>query len=133
VCKRTDDDLLALVQKLSRGRYRKGGQTLTREECFSLWEILIGQRRLPRRRGPKVDPELVLRPEAIATLVALYETTGMKTEAAVARVCECYGVSRSQVFDAMRRHPMPKKTSQAYGSDLGLRQLINLYEALWSK
>ena len=73
VRKRTDQDVGALIQKLSSGRYDKDGLSLTREECYWLWEVLIGIRKLPRRRGPKVDPELVFRPEAIATLVALYE------------------------------------------------------------
>ena len=77
---RTDQDVGALIQKLSSGRYDKDGLSLTREECYWLWEVLIGVRKLPRRRGPKVDPELVFRPEAITTLVALYEARGEKNE-----------------------------------------------------
>ena len=132
VRKRTDEDVGALVQKLSSGRYRKDGLSLTREECYCLWEILTGQRRLPPRRGPKADSELVMRPEAIAMLAALYKTRGMKTESAVAKVCECYGVSRSQVFDARRRHPMHSETPDAYDR-VWLDYLIDMYERLWSK
>ena len=92
-------DVKALVQKLSRGR--KDGVSLTREECD----------------------------EAIATLVSLYEADGNPTEAAVAKVCKAYGVSRSQVFAARRRHP---RTSEAYDS-VWLDGLIGLYEDMWSK
>ena len=86
--KRTDQDVGALIQKLSSGRYDKDGLSLTREECYWLWEVLIGKRRLPRRRGPKADPDLHLRSEAIATLFALYKAKGIKTKIAVAEVCD---------------------------------------------
>jgi hypothetical protein len=124
---RTDQDVGALIQKLSSGRYHDG-LSLTREECYWLWEVLIGKRRLPRRRGPKADPELVFRLKDIATLVALYETTGMKTEAAVAKVCECYGVGRSQVFAARRQHRMPLCDADSPW----LERLIEMYERMWS-
>ena len=128
---RTDQDVGALIQKLSSGRYDKDGLSLTREECYWLWEVLIGIRRLPRRRGPKPDLDLHLRSKAIATLFALYKAKGIKTKIAVQEVCHCYRVSRSQVFAARRQHPMPKEMSDAY-DPIWLERLIKMYERMWS-
>jgi hypothetical protein len=122
-----EDDVAALRKKLSRGRYCSDGLKLTREECFFLWEILTGQRKLPRSRGPKPDLELLLRPEAIATLTALYEAKGLPTKVAVANVMQRYGVSRSQVFAARRQHP-----KQIAGIDpVWLDGLISWHESIW--
>jgi hypothetical protein len=129
----SDDVSRALVRKLSRGRHRNG-INLTRDECQSLWEVLVGERELPRRRGPKPDPDLPLRDQAIAILVSLYEATGDPTKTAVAKVCERYGISRSQVFAARRLHPMPRATGDTDDpNDPWVWGVIGMYEGLWSK
>jgi hypothetical protein len=78
----------ALIQKLSRGRHRDDVK-LTREEFEILWEIMVGERKPPRRRGPKADPELPQRDEAIATLFSLYKTRGDLTKVAIAKGGAC--------------------------------------------
>ena len=99
----------ALIQKLSRGRHRDD-VNLTREEYQILCEIVVGERKLPRRRGRKADPERPVRDEHIATLVSMFTAGGNPTKVAVAKVCKGYGVSRSHVFAARRRHPMPPES-----------------------
>lgn len=133
VRKRTDQDVAAaLTQKLASGRYDKDGLRLTREECYWLWEVLIGIRRLPRRRGPKPDLDLHLRSKAIATLFALYRAKGIKTKIALYEVCRCYRVSPSQVSAARGQHGMSAKVSDAY-DPIWLERLIKMYERMWSE
>jgi hypothetical protein len=91
------------IMKLFNGTFERGGVVLTREECQTLWQILIGQRKvLPRGRRP--DPKIEDRDKAIARLVTLHVAGGRQSKAAVAEVAKYYGVSRTQVYVAMKEH-----------------------------
>ena len=84
----------ALRVKLNKGAGRNG-TTLTPAECKFLLHHLPP---LPRRRGPKPDPNLKSRDARIAELVKAYEAKGYPVEAAVAKAMEIYGVARSHVY-----------------------------------
>jgi hypothetical protein len=103
-------DVAALLQKLGSGAvYGDGADVLTGAECRFLIEVWRRSKPPPRRRGPKPDPNLSIRDRATVTLIALYEADGMPTEAAVAKVMQHRGVSRSKVYDAQRQHPVNLK------------------------
>jgi hypothetical protein len=121
-----------LEEKLWRGIHRHDFK-LARDECKILLKLLKTERirRMRRRGGPLPDLELPLRAEAIATLKALYEQDGMIPKASVAEVSRCYGVSRSQVFDACRQYP--NASAEVKDMDPTWRRgLIGFYESMWA-
>lgn len=93
------------ILKLFNGTFDKAGTTLARKECQALWEILIGQRKvLPRGRKP--NPDIDVRDKAIAGFVASHMAHGRPTKVAIANAVDFYGVSRTCVYEALKKHPL---------------------------
>jgi hypothetical protein len=87
--------------------------------------------RKEQTRGPLPDPELMFRPEAIATLKALYELDGKIPKVAVEKVQAQYGVNRQQVFAACRQFENAR--AELEGLDPTWRRaLIAEYESMWA-
>ena len=90
------DEAAALLQKL---RDANDGITLTREE------LLVLRRMLPQP-CERDDSFPATRDRLIAALFWLYKANGMRTKAAVNKVHQFYGLSRSTILQARRKRPL---------------------------
>lgn len=88
-----------LRKKLERGSALPEGTTLTSDECWALLKLL------PQSPGRPEDHMVNARDQIVAHLFALYVAEGDTSKAAVNRLKDRFGMSRSQIYDARKRYP----------------------------